>query len=83
MANLVEKGWGHMNRSTIQSYYRNIVWQPRAILENATAPPSLMLVPELDEIVPAADQLAFYMELKEPKKVHVAVGKGHLDILTE
>lgn len=81
MANLVEKGWGHMNRSTIQSYYKNVIWQPRAILELVQSPPIMVLVPEHDEIVPTADQLAFYEELTGPKRLHIAEGKGHLDIL--
>ncbi|TVY49131.1 Polyketide transferase [Lachnellula occidentalis] len=84
MANLVEKGWGHMNRSTIQSYYKNVIWQPRPILKLApSAPPLMMLTPEQDEIAPTADQLAFYDELIGPKRLYVAPGKGHLDILTD
>lgn len=82
LSNLVAKGWGHMNRSTIQSYYKNVIWQPRAILELVQSPPLMMLVPEKDEIVPTVDQLAFYEELTGPKRLHVAAGKGHLDILT-
>lgn len=82
LANLVEKGWGHMNRSTIQSYYKNVIYQPRAILELVKSPPLMMIVPEKDEIVPAEDQLAFYEELTGPKRLHLAEGKGHLDILT-
>ncbi|KUJ19569.1 alpha/beta-hydrolase [Mollisia scopiformis] len=82
MANLVEKGWGHMNRSTMQSYYKNVVWQPRAILKMVQSPPLMMLTPEKDEIAPTADQLAFYEELTGPKRLHVAPGMGHLDILS-
>lgn len=71
-----------MNRSTIQSYYKNVIFQPRAILELIKSPPLMMIVPENDEIVPAEDQLAFYEELTGPKRLHLAEGKGHLDILT-
>jgi len=82
LSNLVEKGWGHMNRSTIQSYYKNVIWQPRAILKLTQSPPIMVLVPEFDEIAPTADQIAFYDELTGPKRLHVAAGKGHLDVLT-
>ena len=43
----------------------------------------MMLTPEQDEIAPTADQLAFYDELIGPKRLYVAPGKGHLDILTD
>jgi len=42
----------------------------------------MMLVPEKDEIAPTVDQLAFYEELTGPKRLYVAAGKGHLDILS-
>lgn len=44
--------------------------------------PVLMVVPEKDMISPPEEQLALFETFPEPKKVHVAPGKGHLNVLS-
>ena len=72
----------HENRTTLQTYYKIVVWQPHGIMKYMAPTPVLMVVPELDMISPPADQLALFDSFPAPKKVHVAPGKGHLNVLS-
>lgn len=44
--------------------------------------PVLMIVPELDDISPAAEQQEVFEMLKCPKRMYFANGKRHLTILS-
>ena len=73
----------HENRTTLQSYYNIIMWQPHGIMKYMTPTPVLMVVPEMDMISPPEEQLALFETfVGEGKKVHVAPGKGHLNVLS-
>ncbi|KAF4334739.1 hypothetical protein FBEOM_11421 [Fusarium beomiforme] len=70
------------NRTTLQSYYKMIAWQPFAIMKYMSSTPVLMIVPENDMVSPPEAQLALFETFPEPKKVHVAKGKQHLNVLS-
>jgi fermentation-respiration switch protein FrsA (DUF1100 family) len=70
------------NRTTLQSYYKMIAWQPFGIMKYMSSTSVLMIVPEKDMISPPEGQLALFETFPEPKTVHVAKGKGHLNVLS-
>ena len=73
----------HENRTTLQSYYHIIMWQPYGIMKYMAPTPVLMVVPELDMISPPEEQFKLFKTFPETgKKVHVAEGKGHLNVLS-
>ena len=69
------------NQTTLQTYYKILMWQPYGIMKLMDMP-VLMVVPELDMISPPEQQFALFDTFKQPKKVHVAPGKGHLNVLS-
>ena len=71
------------NRTTLQSYYNLIMWQPHVIMKYMSPTPVLMIVPEKDMISPPKDQLALWDTFPDPKKVHVAPEKDHLNVLSK
>ena len=72
----------HVNRTTIQSYYKMVMWQPFTLWQRLSPTPVMFIVPELDRLCPLDSQLRGFEALKEPKRVHVEPGRGHMDILT-
>ena len=72
------------NRTTLQTYYKILMWQPHGIMKlMGDNTPVLMVVPELDMISPPEQQFALFDTFSHPwKKVHVAPGKGHLNVLS-
>lgn len=70
------------NRTTLQTYYRLIMWQPCSIMKYMHQTPVMMVIPELDKLTSRERQLAVFDTFTGPKRVHVAVGKGHLDVLS-
>ncbi len=73
----------HENRTTIQTYYKIVTWQPHGVMKYMSHTPTLMIVPELDMISPPAEQLALFDTFKaSANKVHIAPGKGHLNVLS-
>lgn len=71
------------NRITLQSYHKIALFRPKEVIEQMLEGiPTMMMIPELDEFSPAAEQKEVYENLKTPKKLHWAEGKGHLSILT-
>ena len=72
----------HENRTTLQSYYKIIMWQPHGIMKYMAPTPVLMVVPECDMISPPEEQFALFETFPSPKCVHVAPGKGHLNVLS-
>lgn len=72
----------HENRTTLKSYYKIIMWQPHGIMKYMAPTPVLMVVPELDMISLSEGQLDLFRTFPGPKKVHVAPGKGHMNVLS-
>lgn len=70
------------NRSTIQTYYKMVMWQPMGLMKYVTPTPVIFIVPELDTVSPAKEQISLFETLSHPKKVHTALGKGHLNVLS-
>ncbi|KAI4704395.1 hypothetical protein J4E81_001461 [Alternaria sp. BMP 2799] len=72
----------HENHTTFQSYYKIKLWQPQGVMRYLDRTPVLMVVPELDQISPPEAQIALHATFPEPKVLHIAPGKGHLDVLS-
>ena len=70
------------HKTTMQTYYKVAMWQPHALLKLVAPTPVLMLVPELDTCALPHEQMAMFEQFTGPKRMHVASGKGHLDVLT-
>lgn len=83
MANVKERGApNYEDRTTLQSYAKIAKWQPHSFIEFVNPTPVMMLVPEFDTISPTEQQLDLFKDLSGPKRLHVAKGKGHLNILS-
>jgi pimeloyl-ACP methyl ester carboxylesterase len=72
----------YSNRTTIQTYYKLIMWQPSPIWKLMDHTPVLFVVPELDTMCPPEVQRRYFDNLSEPKRWHVVKGKGHMDVTT-
>lgn len=85
MINAKQRGApNYENRTTLQTYYKLVVWKPHAIMKHLHSPSTstMMVIPELDMISPPEGQMALFDTFPEPKQKHVAPGKGHLDVLS-
>ncbi|TGO56822.1 hypothetical protein BOTNAR_0215g00170 [Botryotinia narcissicola] len=70
-----------VNKTTIQSYYKIAMWQPRSIFKLMQTA-VMMLVPELDAISSPQDQMAVFDDLTGPKREYMVKGQGHLNVLS-
>lgn len=70
------------NRTTIQSWYKMIQWQPMGVMQHVSPTPVMLVVPELDQVSPPERQIALCESCTGRKKLHVAEGKGHLNVLS-
>ena len=71
------------NRTTVQTYYHIVTWQPHSLMRYMGESPVLMVVPELDMISPPKEQFKLFESFQgKGNKVHVAPGKGHLNVLS-
>ncbi|TEY71321.1 hypothetical protein BOTCAL_0095g00040 [Botryotinia calthae] len=70
----------HVNRTTIQSYYRLVVWQPSHLWVHLDPTPVLFVVPQLDCLCPPSVQRRYFDALSGPKHWHLEKGRGHRDI---
>jgi len=83
MVNVKEKGAANFeNRTTLQSYYKIVQWQPRGLMHLIHQTPVLMLIPELDQISKPEDQRSLFNSFSGPKELHIAHAKGHLNVLS-
>ncbi|KAL8841189.1 MAG: hypothetical protein Q9170_001043 [Blastenia crenularia] len=77
---------GHPNfrdRITLQSYHKMAFFRPKELLEEFLEDiPTMMVVPELDNVSLPADQKAAFETLRTPKQLHLAERKGHMSILS-
>ena len=71
----------HVNRTTIQSYYKLVMWQPAALWPHLDPTPVMFVVPECDRLCPPEVQLRSFERLSGPKRCHVEPGRGHMDIV--
>ena len=70
----------HVNRTTIGTYRNMLLWDPRHMWKYLTQP-ILFLLPEHDHIIGTDKQLHHYKAIAGPKRLHIQVGTGHMDIL--
>lgn len=80
MATRTELAPNHVNRTTIQSYLRLLMWRPVYMWQHLRVP-TLFIVPENDQLIGVEKQRAIFDGLSGPKRLHVEPGRGHLDIL--
>ncbi|KAI1114229.1 alpha/beta-hydrolase [Nemania sp. NC0429] len=67
---------------TFQTFYKLALFRPKELLQDMLEDmPTMMIIPELDDISPPAEQQAVFESLKTPKRLHHAVGKSHMSIL--
>lgn len=71
----------HVNRTTLQTYYKMFMWQPFSLWRHLSPTPTMMIVPELDTLSPAEEQIQRFDILPGPKKLHVQHALDHEDIL--
>lgn len=71
----------HVNRTTMQSYFKMVMWQPFSLWRLLAPTPVMFVVPELDRLSPAEVQLEYFAKLDGPKRLHVEKGVGHLEIM--
>ncbi|KAI0972016.1 Alpha/Beta hydrolase protein [Xylaria arbuscula] len=76
---------GHPNfrdRITFQTYHKLALFRPKELLADLLEGiPTMMVIPELDEMSPPAEQREVFESLNTPKQLHFAIGKGHLSVL--
>jgi fermentation-respiration switch protein FrsA (DUF1100 family) len=70
------------NRTTIQSYYKMVMWQPSGLMRYVAPTPVMFVVPELDKVSLPKHQVAVFESFSEPKRLHIARGKGHMNVLS-
>ncbi len=70
-------GPNHVNRTTVQNYYKMVMWQPYSLWRHLGPTPVLFVVPEFDEISPSEHQLDQFSKLSGPKMAHIERGIGH------
>lgn len=76
-----EIGPNHVNRTTIQSYHKMLLWQPFTLWKHLDPTPVMFLTPELDQLSPPALQRDYFEKLTGPKRYREAIGRGHVDVL--
>lgn len=57
-------------------------WSLKVYIEHEIKAPVLLMIPELDELSPAQQQLELFHQIKGPKTLHIAKGRGHFNILS-
>lgn len=70
------------NRLTVQSYYKVLTWRPLSLIARLESTPTLVIVPELDTLSPAKEQIAMTERLRCPKRMYIAPGRNHMDVLS-
>ncbi|KAJ6015188.1 alpha/beta-hydrolase [Penicillium herquei] len=71
----------HDNRTTIQSYYKMVMWQPFGLWDMIGSIPALFIVPEMDQMSPAEHQKRIFDRIAEPKRLFIQEGVGHMEIM--
>lgn len=82
MSAVIDRGAPNFrDRITLQTYYNLALFRPKALLPLVETPVQ-MVVPQLDDISPAAEQEEAFGLLGGPKELYSAAGKGHLTVLS-
>jgi esterase/lipase len=69
------------DRITFQTYAKLALFRPMEYMDMLRAP-TMMVIPELDDISAPEEQKAAFDRIVCPKRVYHATGKGHLNIAT-
>ncbi|KAL7892319.1 alpha/beta-hydrolase [Trichoderma sp. TUCIM 5745] len=69
------------DRLTLQTYQKLAMFRPMEYMDMIKAP-TMMIIPELDDISPVEEQKKALSRVRGYKKEYLAVGKGHLNIAT-
>jgi len=73
---------GFRDRIALQTYQKLALFRPAEHLDMTQAP-VMMVVPELDNISDPEEQQAAFRRATAPRsKLHLALGKGHMDVAT-
>lgn len=64
-----------------QQYQKLALFRPTQYLD-MVAVPTLLVIPESDDISPPQEQLDAFEKIRAPKKVHWAKGKTHLNVVS-
>ena len=71
----------HVNRTTLQTYYKILMWQPFPLWKHLTPTPIMFVIPELDSVSLAEIQKSRFEDITSPKRLHIEPGVDHEDIL--
>ncbi|RDW74449.1 acetyltransferase fmaC [Aspergillus mulundensis] len=74
---------GHVNRTTVQSYYHMAMWAPFELWAGVAPTPVMFVVPEMDS-VSAAERQREYFDTKlggAPRRLYLVEGVGHMDVV--
>lgn len=69
------------DRVTLQTYQKLALFRPMEYMDMIKAP-TMMIIPELDDISPVEEQRKALSRVRGYKKEYFAIGKGHLNIAT-
>lgn len=69
------------DRISLQTYHKLAMFRPKEYMEMVRSP-TMMVVPELDNISPPEEQREAFACIKSPKREYWAKGKGHLEVVT-
>lgn len=73
----------YRNRITLQTFHKLALFRPADLMEEMMdTMPLMMIVPERDTMTLPEDQRAVFTKLQCPKRLHLARGKGHFDVLS-
>ncbi|KAL4903834.1 hypothetical protein BDW74DRAFT_185922 [Aspergillus multicolor] len=74
---------GHVNRTTIQSYYHMAMWAPFGMWTGVAPTAVLFVVPEMDSVSPAKRQKEVFGSIlgSALRRLHCVEGVGHMDIV--
>lgn len=70
----------HVNRTTIGTYRYMLMWDSRHMW-NLITQPILFVVADQDDLIGTSKQVAHFEALSAPKRLYVAEGSTHMDIL--
>lgn len=71
----------HVNRTTLQTYYKIATWNPKPLLRLLDPTPMLFVLSEMEHSDMLEDQIRFFKSLSGPKRLHIEPGVYHMKIL--
>ncbi|KAI9781694.1 MAG: hypothetical protein M1816_002218 [Peltula sp. TS41687] len=74
-------GPNHVNRTTLQTYYKQLLWYPQPLLRLIDPTPVLFVLSELEHSDMLEDQVHTFESLSAPKRLHIEPGVYHMNIL--